>query len=47
MDIIFYHPTFDTQRSIPNGGLRHYAKLFLRQESERGKAEIMTLLIML
>ena len=42
MDIIFYHPTFDTQWWI-----EHYAKLFLRQESERGKAEIMTLLIML
>ncbi len=42
MDIIFYHPTFDTQWWI-----EACAKLFLRQESERGKAEIMTLLIML
>lgn len=42
MDIIFYHPTFDTQWWIE--ALR---KAILRQESEHGKAEIMTLLIML
>ncbi len=42
MDIIFI-----TQRSIPNGGLRHCTKLFLRQESEHGKAETMNQPIML
>lgn len=42
MDIIFYHPTFDTQwwiealrKAIPQARVKH------------GKAEIMTLLIML
>ncbi len=42
MDIIFYHPTFDTQWWI-----EALHKAILRQESEHGKAETMNQPIML